>query len=148
MSDIIFGEHRNLPKQSKVKEEKEKKKRKIRSDKRCDIKYPLSKTDKRALMYKALEHNMKISSYSSMIVEVELDRSNDCHHYEYSKVGEFVHACLSQDDFKRIQTLSIEWGVPYREVAFRLVKNYLMRISSTRVNTSGGIKIISYREEQ
>lgn len=147
MSNIIFGEKRNYPKSSVMKPVKKDKPRKVRSDKRCDIKYPLSKSDKRALMHKALEYNMKISSFSSMIVEIELDKSGDCHIYDYDRQGEFVHACLSQDDFKRIQMLSIEWGVSYREVAFRLVKNYLVRISSTRINTSTGVKIISYREE-
>ena len=147
MTDKIFGGKRKVPVPVEPPSPKEEKPRKIRSDKKHNIKYPLSAEDKRQLGHLALEHEMKLTAFSNMIIENELKATHEYQEFEYDEKGVLVNACLTKSDFLEIQKLAIDGNVSYREVAFRLVKNYLSRVTEIRINTYRGLKITSYRSE-
>lgn len=120
----------------------QKKDRKKRSDAKKDIKFKLSVEDRKKLKSGALDHRVSLTTFGSMIVETELKqqpKSYPQYHYDHS--GKFVHVMLDQETFKIVQKLSIEWDCNYRQVAHRIIKDYIKDVYD-------GLKIVDYRGMQ
>lgn len=141
MSDtnIIFGRKTQAARPKHfTPDPSSKKARKKRSDAKHDIKFKLSLGDKKALQLKSLDHQMPLTSFVSFVIKNELARNNQYDDFLYDNTGAFVHVVLEKDYYEMIKTLSVEWGMPYRRVVHRMIKQYLQSIS--------GITIKSYRE--
>lgn len=138
MSNTIWGDKRKPFKPEppiELNNEVQPKKRKKRSDAKRNIKFPLQHKDKRDLEWKALEHNLKITPFASMIAEEEISSNHNFGQYEYDDSGELINLWLSESAFKEIQRLRVEWNASsYREVAFRVVKGYLERVMPQKLN--------------
>lgn len=117
----------------------EKKQRKKRSDAKQDIKFKLSLEDRQKLKSKAIDHKVSLTAIASMIVETELKQQPKIYeNYHYDHSGKFVHVMIDQDSFKLVQRLSVEWDCNYRQVAHRIVKDYLKDVHY-------GVRIFNHR---
>lgn len=127
-TSIIFG-RKTVPVKPKIINQKStvSKPRKKRSDAKHDIKFKLSSSDKKVLKLKAMDHQLSLTAFASMVVQSEMFKENDYENHEYDNYGEFIHVVLEEDFFKMIQRRSVEWGMPYRRVVHRIVKEYLER---------------------
>lgn len=146
MVDIIFGGQRINPIPKEIKQDKKRKESKRYKNKKYNIKFPLTSEDEKTLKYKALEHNLSVTLFSNMVVKNELKNSHKYENYEYNKKGKLMNVCLEEEYYKEIQRLSIEWNVSLRQVVFRIVKSYIIRMTTIKTTTYKGIKITSYKE--
>lgn len=137
-NDIIFGRKTAALKPKIITQSNNqiKPKRKKRSDAKHDIKFKLSADDKKLLRLKAMDHNLSLTAFASLIVKNDLLRNREYQKFEYDNNGFFIHVVLEHDYFEMVKTLSVEWDLSYRRVVHRIVKDYLWR-------SSGGVSIYS-----
>lgn len=112
--------------------------RKKRSDTKNNIKYPLSPIDFRDLEWKAMEHNLSLTSYSNMIIENELKNGVEYNDYKYNSKWEHANTRLKEEDAKQIRRLKVEWGVDKKQVVSIIIKNYLERTRKIGISVWDG----------
>lgn len=114
------------------------KQRKKRSDAKNDIKFKLSASEKKQLKLLAADKRLSLTAFASEVIREALRGPGDQEPVEYNHSGQFIHAVLEDEFSDQVHLLSIEWDIPRRHVAHRIVKNYL----AASVND---IKIMNYR---
>lgn len=93
--------------------------------KKRDIKFSVRIDDKRKLSLMAMDAEQSLTAFCSQVVEKELVRYRQYDRIVYPLGGPLVHVRLNADFFKMLQTLSVQWDLPYRRAVHRLVANYL-----------------------
>lgn len=93
--------------------------------KKRDIKFAVSVDEKRRLSLMAIDSEQSLTAFCSRLVEQELVRYRQYDRIVYPLGGPLVHVRLNADFFKMLQTLAVQWDLPYRRVVHRLVANYL-----------------------
>jgi hypothetical protein len=81
--------------------------------------------DKRKLMLMAYDVDLSLTQFCSKLVREELVRYRAYLKIAYPTNGVLIHVKLEDDYFKMVQTLAVQWMLPYRHVVHRLVTNYL-----------------------
>lgn len=106
--------------------------RKIRSDKKFDVKVPMEVEDRVYLRKLARSSMMYPTHYSSELVRKGLYLDMEFGYYSYpSSSPVSFHVKLIKSDFERLKTLSIEWDCSLRRAAHRVLK--------TMMDIEGGI---------
>jgi hypothetical protein len=93
--------------------------------KKHDIKFAVTVDDKRKLMLMAFDADLSLTQFCSQLVRKELVRYRMYSKLAYPTNGVLIHVKLEEDYFKMVQTLAVQWLLPYRQVVHRLVANYL-----------------------
>lgn len=107
---------------------KEKFRRKVnrqpRSDKKKDVKIPLTDRQKRAVKLLALQERKNVTDYSTRVISQALRFpavENVALFHDYEDTKNYVHIRLSQEQHDQLAKLSIQWDVSIRQAAFRLL---------------------------
>lgn len=137
----IFGRTTVAATPKKIMTTSNPKSRKKRSDAKHDIKIRLSPDDKKTLKLHAMDHELSLTAFASLVVKKDLLLDRDYSSYLYDHSGSYIHIVLEKDFFEMIKTLSLNWDMPYRRVVHRIIKEYLWR-------SAGGIKITTYNERE
>ncbi|MDC3424238.1 hypothetical protein NC797_06915 [Aquibacillus sp. 3ASR75-11] len=102
-------------------------KRKERSDKKKDIKVPVSLGEKKQL--KLLGYSQKLSStqFASVLVEDSISRPyiEFLMAEEYPEEKYYVHVKLSKEKHREVVRLSAEWDCSIRQATHRILVNVL-----------------------
>ncbi|EJR93376.1 hypothetical protein IKE_05868 [Bacillus cereus VD196] len=97
--------------------------RKIRSDKKIDIKIPVSETQRQLIRTSAFQEKNSTTQYMSKLITeyLEIDYISEIHAYEYRDTKKYIHAKLEQKTHSKLVQLAIEWGVSQRAAATRIL---------------------------
>lgn len=93
--------------------------------KKKDIKFAVRVSDKQRLRLLAYEAHQSLTAYCSALVENELVRYREYRSIPYPIGGPLIHCKLGPDHYKMLQTLAVQWDLPYRQTVHRLVANFL-----------------------
>ncbi|EJW13883.1 hypothetical protein M5X00_13360 [Paenibacillus alvei] len=126
----LKSEHAALDEEKQVCKESEK--RKIRSDKMKDVKFPVNEEERtllrRIAKSKRKQHRNETESNTEIFLAalnhliVHPDR---CHIIHYKDTGQYMHVRLSQNIFNEVEDLSYKWNVSIRCAVHRIMMNYL-----------------------
>lgn len=106
-----------------------KKDRKKRSDAKKDIKVPVSPSEKKILRVMSYHQTgtPSITQLASSLVKTGLELSyiKFAPSANYPKEKEFIHVKLTQEEFKVLLELSVEWNCSLRKAAHRILLTLL-----------------------
>lgn len=136
----IFGRKQTKIAPKPIKPTQPPKQRKKRSDTKKDIKFRLSAHDKTLLQLRAKDAGLSLTEFCSQVVKTDLLLEREYKNYEYDNNGKFVHCLLELHYHEMAVTLHIEWDLPLRKVAHRIIKEYLNR-------EFGRVEISSYNDK-
>lgn len=115
--------------------------RKTRSDKKIDIRVPISDDDREFIMWNARSKRQSMTSFATEIVRDYVERNLPFKEYPYKKYFYEVHIKVDQELYQQIVNYSIEWNSSIRETAYRILVNSLYYIR-------GGVHIESIQRTQ
>lgn len=97
--------------------------RNIRSDKKKDVKIPVTAFQRQEIRLHAFEQGMTTTEYISMLMKehLQIEYISDIHAYEYKDTKRYVHAKLDQTIHTQLVQLAIQWGVSQRAAATRIL---------------------------
>ena len=97
--------------------------RKERSDKKKDIKVPLTEEQKRMVRWGAYQREMTATSFSTTLVEKALSRPylKELTEIPYEDTYDYVHVKLSKTNYEVVVKLSILWNVSIRKGVHRIL---------------------------
>jgi len=97
--------------------------RKTRSDKKKDVKIPVTEIQRQLIRTSAFHNNLTTTQYMSKIIteHLRIDYISEIHAYEYKDTKKYVHAKLEQETYSKLVQLAIEWGVSQRSAATRIL---------------------------
>lgn len=81
--------------------------------------------DKKRLRLLANDAGVCLTTFCTKLVESELVRCRVYESIRYPSGGPLVHVKLEDDWFNMLQTMAVQWDLPYRHAVHRLVANYL-----------------------
>lgn len=130
------------PMLNEKKERKKKTPRKVRSDKKADIRIPISESDYNFVLYHSRSKRMSMTAFCTDIVRSQLQRSTDIHEHPYVITDRMVHIKPEKDLYDAIVRLSVQWGSSsIREAAHRILTDSIFYIR-------GGIHIESFQRKE
>ena len=96
---------------------------KTRSDKKKDVKIPVTEIQRQLIRTSAFHNNLTTTQYMSKIIteHLRIDYISEIHAYEYKDTKKYVHAKLEQETYSKLVQLAIEWGVSQRSAATRIL---------------------------
>lgn len=97
--------------------------RKIRSDKKKDVKIPVNEIQRQLIRSSAFREGKTTTQYMSKLIteHLRIDYINEIHAYEYKDTKKYIHAKLEQETHSKLVQLAIEWGVSQRAAATRIL---------------------------
>lgn len=97
--------------------------RKIRSDKKKDVKIPVNEIQRQLIRSSAFQEGITTTQYMSKLIaeHLRIDYINEIHAYEYKDTKKYIHAKLEQETHSKLVQLAIEWGVSQRAAATRIL---------------------------
>lgn len=97
--------------------------RKVRSDKKKDIKVPLNEGQKRMIRWGAYKREMTATSFSTILVEEALTKPyiKDIPGLPYEDTHDYVHIKLKEIEYEQVVKLSIVWNVSVRKGVHRIL---------------------------
>ncbi|PEI73834.1 hypothetical protein [Bacillus toyonensis] len=97
--------------------------RKIRSDKKKDVKIPVNEIQRQLIRSSAFQEGITTTQYMSKLIteHLRIDYINEIHAYEYKDTKKYIHAKLEQETHSKLVRLAIEWGVSQRAAATRIL---------------------------
>lgn len=110
--------------------------RKQRSDKKVDIRVPISDSDREFILWNARSKRESMTKFATDIVRDSVMRDFPFKEYPYEKHFFEVHVKADQELYQHIVNYSVEWNCSIRETTYRILTNALFYIR-------GGIHIES-----
>lgn len=97
--------------------------RKTRSDKKKDVKIPVTEIQRQLIRTSAFHNNLTTTQYMSKLIteHLRIDYISEIHAYEYKDTKKYIHAKLEQETHSKLVQLAIEWGVSQRAAATRIL---------------------------
>ncbi|MFP3415015.1 hypothetical protein SB773_26160 [Bacillus sp. SIMBA_074] len=97
--------------------------RKIRSDKKKDVKIPVNEIQRQLIRTSAFKEGITTTQYMSKLIteHLRIDYINEIHAYDYKDTKKYIHAKLDQGAHSKLVQLAIEWGVSQRAAATRIL---------------------------
>jgi len=97
--------------------------RKTRSDKKKDVKIPVTEIQRQLIRTSAFHNNLTTTQYMSKLIteHLRIDYINEIHAYEYKDTKKYIHAKLEQETHSKLVQLAIEWGISQRAAATRIL---------------------------
>lgn len=97
--------------------------RKIRSDKKKDVKIPVNEMQRQLIRSSAFQEGITTTQYMSKLITEHLNLSYiaEIHSYDYIDTKRYIHAKLDQEVHKKLVHLAIDWGVSQRAAATRIL---------------------------
>lgn len=97
--------------------------RKIRSDKKKDVKIPVNEIQRQLIRSSAFQEGITTTQYMSKLIteHLRIDYISEIHAYEYKDTQKYIHAKLEQGTHSKLVQLAIEWGVSQRAAATRIL---------------------------
>lgn len=97
--------------------------RKIRSDKKKDVKIPVNEIQRQLIRSSAFQEGITTTQYMSKLIaeHLRIDYISEIHAYEYKDTKKYIHAKLEQETHSKLVQLAIEWGVSQRAAATRIL---------------------------
>ncbi|MDG0918397.1 hypothetical protein [Bacillus paranthracis] len=97
--------------------------RKTRSDKKKDVKIPVTEIQRQLIRNSAFHNNFTTTQYMSKLIteHLKIDYISEIHAYEYKDTRRYIHAKLEQGAHSKLVQLAIEWGVSQRCAATRIL---------------------------
>ncbi|MDA2732912.1 hypothetical protein PDR34_24475 [Bacillus cereus] len=97
--------------------------RKIRSDKKKDVKIPVNEIQRQLIRSSAFQEGITTTQYMSKLIteHLRIDYISEIHAYEYKDTKKYIHAKLEQESHSKLVQLAIEWGVSQRAAATRIL---------------------------
>ncbi|EJS63480.1 hypothetical protein [Bacillus cereus] len=97
--------------------------RKTRSDKKKDVKIPVTELQRQLIRTSAFQDGITTTQYMSKLIteHLRIDYINEIHAYEYKDTQKYIHAKLEQETYSKLVQLAIEWGVSQRAAATRIL---------------------------
>ncbi|ANT40260.1 MULTISPECIES: hypothetical protein [Bacillus cereus group] len=97
--------------------------RKIRSDKKKDVKIPVNEIQRQLIRSSAFQEGITTTQYMSKLIteHLRVDYINEIHAYDYKDTKKYIHAKLEQETHSKLVRLAIEWGVSQRAAATRIL---------------------------
>jgi len=97
--------------------------RKIRSDKKKDVKIPVNEIQRQLIRSSAFQQSITTTQYMSKLIteHLRIDYISEIHAYEYKDTKKYIHAKLEQETHYKLVQLAIEWGVSQRAAATRIL---------------------------
>ncbi|EOO23034.1 hypothetical protein ICM_06257 [Bacillus cereus BAG1X2-3] len=97
--------------------------RKIRSDKKKDVKIPVNEIQRQIIRTSAFQQGITTTQYMSKLISehLRIDYISQIHAYEYKDTKKYIHAKLEQKTHSKLVQLAIEWGVSQRAAATRIL---------------------------
>ncbi|MEK4745882.1 hypothetical protein [Bacillus sp. FSL R9-9481] len=97
--------------------------RKIRSDKKKDVKIPVTEIQRQLIRTSAFHNNLTTTQYMSKLIteHLRIDYISEIHAYEYKDTKKYIHAKLEQGAHSKLVQLAIEWGISQRAAATRIL---------------------------
>ncbi len=101
--------------------------RKERSDKKKDVKVPLTEEQKRLVRWGAYKKEMTATSFSTMLVEQALTKPyiKGLPVIPYEDTYDYVHIKLKKTEYDEVVRLSILWNVSVRKGVHRILLSML-----------------------
>lgn len=100
--------------------------RKVRKDKKKDVRVWVSDFQYRKILRNSKLNNLSITAYCSTIVSRQLAMSKDHEDFPHQVEDQFVHVKLNQEDYEEICNLSAMYKIPHtRVVVHRVLMNAL-----------------------
>ncbi|MED1287304.1 hypothetical protein [Bacillus mycoides] len=97
--------------------------RKTRSDKKKDVKIPVTELQRQLIRTSAFQDGITTTQYMSKLIteHLRIDYINEIHAYDYKDTKKYIHAKLEQETHSKLVQLAIEWGVSQRAAATRIL---------------------------
>ncbi|PEC50905.1 hypothetical protein COJ46_01420 [Bacillus sp. AFS077874] len=101
--------------------------RKVRSDKKKDIRIPLSLEAKQLIKKLSFQYNTYPTVLTTDILTEALYRMNEFDDVEYPQSSHKVVAKIDQETFIQLQNYCIQWDCSIRKAAHRVIVNSLRK---------------------
>lgn len=97
--------------------------RRTRSDKKKDVKIPVTEIQRQQVRLTAFQKNLTTTQYMSQLIteHLNLDYINEIHAYEYKDTKRYIHAKLNQRTHAKLVHLAVKWGISQRAAATRIL---------------------------
>lgn len=97
--------------------------RKTRSDKKKDVKIPVTEIQRQQIRLTAFQKGLTTTQYMSQLITENLNLAyiREIHAYEYKDTKKYIHAKLEQETHFKLVHIAVEWGISQREAATRIL---------------------------
>lgn len=112
--------------------------RKTRSDKKIDIRVPVSERNREFILWNARSKRQSMTRYATDIVRDSINRNLHFVECEYVKHDFEVHVKAEQELYQHIVNYSVDWNCSIREATFRILSNAIHYIR-------GGVHIENFQ---
>lgn len=103
-------------------------KRKTRSDKKADIRVPISAEDRAFILYNARSKRQSMTAFCTDIVRTQLQQTHYFYSWPYEQSDHNVHIKADADIFQQIVQLSADWDCSLRAAAYRILTDSIFYI--------------------
>lgn len=107
-------------------------KRKTRSDKRHDIKFPVTPAQKEMLRLLSKKNRIRETSMTTKLLSISLREITVLPDYEYHDTKKYMHVKPNQLEYERIVEFAIRYGISERKVVTLLMMSVLKRNEAVR----------------
>ena len=111
--------------------------RKIRSDKKHDIKIPVSKIDKQKVLLYSRMRGLSEKKFCTSIVKQALEMNYELPEVNYQTSEFMIHINPDIELYSQIVNMSVEWNSPSLRVAAHRIFTEALRIESGEIIIEG-----------
>lgn len=104
------------------------KNRKQRSDKKVDIRVPISDDDREFVLYHARTKRQSMTRFCTDIIRTQIENHQEFYEHPYSQTDFIVHVKADEELYQHIVNYSIEWSCSIREATHRILTDSLFFI--------------------
>ncbi|WP_332698655.1 hypothetical protein [Halalkalibacter lacteus] len=102
--------------------------RKQRSDKKVDIRVPISDDDREFVLWSARTKRQSMTQFCTEILRTQIKNNKEFHEHPYIKSEFIVHVKADEELYRHIVSFSIEWSCSIREATHRLLTDSIFFI--------------------
>lgn len=103
--------------------------RKTRSDKMVDIKFPVTREQRRELRTLAIGRKLgdRQTFFNTKLLQTAIANAGHCAELDYKDSGQYMHVKPTQVANEEIEKLMLDWGCSKRQAVHRLMINAMQR---------------------
>jgi hypothetical protein len=110
------------------RQRKTKNNRKQRSDKKVDIRVPISDGDRDFVLYNARSRRESMTKFCTDVIRIQIANNKEFHAHPYVKSDFIVHVKADEELYRNIVNYSLEWNCSIRETTYRILTDSLFFI--------------------
>ncbi|MBP3953632.1 hypothetical protein [Bacillus suaedae] len=102
--------------------------RKTRSDKKVDIRVPITDQDREFILWNARSRRMSMTAFCTEIIQIQIQRNQEFHPRPYEHTDFIVHVKADEELYRHIVNYSIKWSCSIREATHRILTDSIFFI--------------------